>query len=547
MKTMLLKISILVGLLAAAGNIHARRLPAPILSGLGDLHHPVTTGSPEAQRFFDQGLRLVYGFNHKESIRSFRAAAQLDPDCAMAWWGVAYAYGPHVNKPMTEEENARAWEALTEAKRRAPSATARERGYIRALSARYTAAYSADRSALDRAYAAAMRELAREYPDDLDARTLLAEALMDTMPWDYWAGDRSPKPETEEAMAALKFVLKRNPNHPGANHFFIHAVEAGPSPETGLPAADRLALYAPGAGHLVHMPSHIYMRVGQYADASKANERAVKADRTYIRECAAQGFYPGVYYPHNLHFLWWAKLFEGRSADAWKAANKVSQFARDNVCGPSPVVEAPRFRHLPWLTLARFGKWEEVLRVPQPPDTNTFLIDRAMWHFVRGLAFAALKDAGAVEREHDAMSRLARSEDARKLDSPTFPASAMLGVAERWLAGKVAGAKGDGRAMVECLREAVKAEDALPYMEPSYWSLPVRPTLGAACLAAGDAAAAEMVFREDLERVPRNPWGLLGLEASLRSQGKTQAADGVRREFKRAWERADVELDLAWF
>ena len=525
----------------------AAKSVAPLFEGLGNHHHPISTRSKLAQRYFDQGLTLCYAFNHAEAIRSFRGALKHDPDCAMAYWGIAYASGPHVNKPMDQADNVRAWDALQKALALKSRVSVKEQAYIDAMAKRYQAEFAEDRSALDKAYAAAMRELTTRFPDDLDAHTMFSEALMDTMPWDYWLKDRSPKPETEEAFAALRFVIGRNPNHPGANHFYIHAVEAGPHPELALPAADRLGGFAPNAGHLVHMPAHIYVRVGQYQDAEIANRLAVKADRAYIRHCAAQGFYPGAYYPHNEHFLWYATLFQGRSADALAAAKKTAQVALENYCGPKKAVEGPRLRHLPWLTLARFGRWDEVLKVPQPAATNDFLIDRAMWHFTRGLAFAAKQQPLEAEREQAAMLRLTQSDAARALDNPAFPATGMLAVAEHWLAGKVAGAKGDSAAMIAHLEKAVAAEDALPYMEPAYWPIPVRPVLGAALLQAHKAGEAEAVFREDIRRWPRNGWGLFGLEQSLRAQGKTDSAEIVRREFDEAWKRADVKPDLAWY
>ncbi len=531
----------------AAGAADKEKLPGPIFTGLGELHHPVTTSSKSAQQYFDQGLRLVFAFNHKEAVRSFRSAAKLDPDCAMAHWGEAYAFGPHVNRPMTKEDNDAAWAALQRAVAHKGRASAREQAYISALEKRYQAEHPADRGPLDKAFAAAMRGVTGEYPDDLDAQTLFAEALMNTMPWDYWTKDHSPKAETEEVFAALKLVLARNPNHPGANHFYIHAVEAGPTPELGLPAADHLRDYAPAAGHLTHMPGHIYIRVGQYHDAVLANERALKADRDYIRSCRAQGFYPGVYYPHNIHFLWWAQAFEGRSAEALRSAEKAADYARDNYCGPSKAVEAPRLRHLPWLTQLRFGKWDELLNIPQPSATNDFLVDRAFWHFVRGSVFAGRKNTEAAVREHSALTRLVKSEEAKKLDSPGFPATGMLAISELWLAGRVAEARGDQRGMIERLEQAVAAEDALPYMEPSFWPFPTRPALAAALLRSGDAAKAEKVFREDLKRLPRNGWGLFGLEQALRAQGKGQAADLVHQQFQESWKRADIGLNLSWF
>lgn len=525
----------------------AEKLPGPLLDGLGDLHHPVTTQSKQAQTYFDQGLRLLFGFNHREAIRSFRSAAHFDPDCAMAYWGVAYAYGPHVNKPMDASDTTNAWAALQLALANKAKASAKEQAYIAALEKRYQPEHKDDRLALDQAFAAAMRDLAKQYPDDLDAQVCFAESLMNTMPWDYWTRDRTPKPETEEVLGALRFVMARNPDHPGANHFYIHAVEAGPAPELGLPAADRLRDTIKSAGHLVHMPSHIYMRVGQYADAITANERAAKADRDYIRHCRSLGFYPGVYYPHNLHFLWWAQVFEGRSRAALRTADQAAEFAVENYCGPKKALEAPRLRHLPWLTLARFGKWDEVLAVAQPPNTNDFLVDRALWHFARGLAFVAKKDAASAEREQLALSEIASSAEAKALSSPVFPVADTLNVSTHWLAGKVAGAKGDARGEVELLEKAVAAEDAMPYMEPSFWTIPVRPALGAALLKSGDAAKAESVFREDLKRWPRNGWSLLGLEQALRLQGKPESAALVRNEFEKAWKNADVKLALEWF
>jgi tetratricopeptide (TPR) repeat protein len=537
-----------LGSAALLANAASSDIPsAPLFDGLGQLHHPVSTHSAAAQRYFDQGLTLCYAFNHTEAIRSFQAAALADPDCAMAYWGMAFARGPHVNKPMTKEDNDRACEALAKAVDARSKASPKDKAFIDALAERYKPGFTDDHSALDKAYANAMRGLAKQFPDDLDAQVLFAEALMDTMPWDYWSKDRGPKPETEEVIAALKYVLARNPDHPGANHFYIHAVEAGPTPEAGLPAADRLAKLVPQAGHLVHMPSHIYMRVGQYHDAVRANEEAIQADQSYLRACRAQGFYPGAYYPHNIHFLWYATVFEGRSAEALAAATKATQYAMDNSCGPNQALEAPRFRHLPWLTKARFGRWDEILSVPQPPATNSFLVDRIMWHFTRGLAYSARGALEEARREQSEMTKLIHSDEIKALGNPHFPVTAILAVAEHLLAGKVAGLSGDKNEMIQQLEQAVAAEDALPYMEPAYWPFPTRPTLGAALLQADQPAKAEAVFREDLQRFPRNGWGLLGLEQSLRRQGKTDSAESVRIELDQAWQRADVKLDLAWF
>jgi tetratricopeptide (TPR) repeat protein len=538
---------ILWALLSALAATASEKLPGPIFDGLGNIQHPVTTDSKQAQRYFDQGIRLVFGFNHKEAIRSFRSAAYLDPECAMAYWGIAYAYGPHVNKPMDASDTTNAWAAMQQAVSHQSQASPKEQAYISALTTRYQSFHTNDRSALDKAWAAASRQLARQYPDDLDAQVFFAEALMDTMPWDYWTRDRKPKPETEEILAALRFVMSRNPNHPGANHYYIHAVEAGPAPELGLPAADRLREQITTAGHLVHMPAHIYMRVGQYEDATVANEHAVKADRSYIRQCRAQGFYPGVYYPHNIHFLWWAQLFEGKSKEALRTANQAANYAVENYCGPSKVLEAPRLRHLPWLTLLRFGKWDEILALREPAATNDFLVDRAMWHFSRGVAWVARQKPAQAEGEYKAMAKLATSEQAKQLSNPNFPVADTLAVPMHWLAAKVAGAKGDTAAMIAELEKALALETALPYMEPKYWPIPVRTALAAALLRSGNPAKAEQTFREDLQHWPRNGWSLFGLERALREQGKKQQAEDVQRQFTDAWSHADVTLDLAWF
>lgn len=547
MKRIGIGILLICSLLLSATARNPDRLPGPLLQGLGKLHHPVSTTNNLAQRYFDQGLTLSFAFNHKEAIRAFRSAAALDPNCAMAYWGIAYASGPHVNKPIAREEHDQAWEAVIKAEALKTRASKAEQAYITAIASRYQKEFAEDRSVLDKAYAQAMREVVAQFPDDLDAQSLLAEAIMDTMPWDYWTKDRSPKPETEEVLKALRYVIQRDPDHPGANHLYIHAVEAGPNPELALPSADRLLNFAPSAGHLVHMPAHIYMRVGQYTDAAVANERAIKADQTYIRQCKAQGFYPGAYYPHNLHFLWYAYLFEGRSAEALRMAKKTAQYALDNACGPNKAVEAPRFRHLPGLTLARFGRWDEVLALPQPAATNDFLVDRMMWHFARGLAFTATGKPDLAASEQAELSKLAKSEAAAKLDAPTFPVTGVIAVAQAWLAGKIAQASGRAVEAISHLEQAVSLEDALPYMEPAFWPLPVRPALGAAYLQVGDAAKAEQVFRADLARMPRNGWGLYGLEKALRLQEKNHAAEIVSREFRQSWKRADTQLELAWF
>ncbi len=542
---------ILPVLLAAGYSAAAASAPAsanaPLFDGLGNLHHVITTQVPLAQRYFDQGLTLLYGFNHDEAVRSFRAATVLDPDCAMAWWGVSIAHGPNINRPMAEEDVPQAWEALQRAVALKPKAEARDRAYIDALARRYAEKPPEDRVELDQAYADAMRELAANYPDDLDAAVLYCEAVMDTTPWNYWNKDMTPRPGISEVIQTLRSVLARNPDHPGANHFRIHVVEAGPTPEEGLVSARRLAHYAPQAGHLTHMPSHIYVRVGEYHEATLANERASGADRAYIAECRGQGFYPGVYYPHNLHFLWYATGLEGRSHESLRAAQQVAQYAADNYCGPLKVYEAPRFRYLPLLVHLRFGQWDDVLAAARPPATNDFLVDRAMWHFARGAAYAAKRNTEQAEAELVELRRISDGKEAAALDSPLLPVSGILRIARLVLEGYVAQARENPAEAVVQFEQAVEAQDALPYMEPPFWHYPVRQTLGAALLRSGDPVRAEAVFREDLKRTPRNGWGLLGLAESLRQQDKRIAAAEVESERQKAWQFADADLKLEWF
>jgi tetratricopeptide (TPR) repeat protein len=516
---------------------------APLFEDIGRHHHPITTRSPQAQRYFDQGMMLIFNFNHKEAVRSFRAAATLDPECAMAHWGEAFAQGPHINGPMTDEAVPLAWAALQRAQQLKAKANPRERAYIEALAKRYSAPGAKhDRAALDRAFALAMRGVADAFPDDHDAAVFWVDAWMNTTPWNYWQADkRTPKPDTAEAIRAIEKVMMRIPDHPGANHIYIHLVEAGPAPERALPSASRLRRYAPAAGHLVHMPSHIYIRVGQYQDAVEANEEAARADRSYIAACQVQGFYPGVYYPHNMHFLWYALMFQGRAGRSLDAAKEVAAYASSPLCGTT-VAEKPRLTWLPIVTHLRFGAWDKVLATPEPVAEAAF--DRAIWRFARARAFAAKRDAAGAAREAAALETLAASDAVKAVDSPIFPANQVLVVARHLAQAGVAEARRENERMVSLLREAVKAEHQLPYMEPAFWVYPTRQTLGATLLRLGRAAEAEAEFRADLAEFPRNGWSLFGLAEALRAQGKSDAAAMVNREFATAWDKSDVKLTL---
>jgi tetratricopeptide (TPR) repeat protein len=542
-----------VGVTIVALSVHANppdaARPAPLFDGLGSHSHPVSTQNALAQRYFDQGLMFLYGFNHYEAIRSFEAAAALDPECAMAWWGVAFAHGPNINAPMESTAVPPAWIALERARSSAPRATPRERAYIEALTTRYAedpAKGAGDRAELDHAYAEAMRKVATQFPDDLDARTLFADAVMNTMAWDYWLPDRiTPKPATLEISRVIEDVLARDPDHPGANHAYIHLIEAGPEPWRALPSADRLQTLAPSAGHLVHMPAHIYIRTGRYDAAVETNRRAVIADRGYIAQCQAQGFYPGMYYPHNLHFIWYALSFTGQAEDCIAAAQQVVAFATSPLCG-TEVAEKPRFMHLPLLAQVRFGRWSDILAT-NAPDGETTPLDHAMWHYARTLAFAAQGDGAAATRESAALDEIIQSGKIAALDNPYLPASGIAEIAQHVAAAKAAGARGDVTQQLARLRQAVAAEQALPYMEPAFWYYPTRQSLAAALLAHGQAKEAESVFRDDLREFPRNGWSLHGLAAALQAQDRADEAQLVSREAATAWARADSKPDLQWY
>lgn len=517
---------------------------APLFNDMGNLHHPISTSHEGSQRYFNQGLTISYAFNHAEAIRSFQAAQRLDDDCAMCFWGEALATGPNINVTsngtaiMSDEERVRAFAALEKALARKDKASDVERDYIDALAPRYDGNPSTDRVPLDLAYAGAMRELAAKYPDDDDALTLFAEALMNTMPWDYWLDGSNPKPATAEVIQALETVLARTPDHPLALHLYIHAVEASSSPGRAEVAADTLGDLVPGAGHLVHMPSHIYWRVGRYHDAAEANVRAAAVDEAYIAACNAQGFYPALYYPHNLHFLWAASSMEGRSEVAIEAARKVATNVRLEMIEQFPSVEF--FHTIPLLALTQFGRWDEVVAVPQPREDLDY--SNAIWHYARATALARQGEVGAASAEHAALVPLLATDMILELDGADYPASTILRVAESLVRGELAMAGGDVRSAVEYFEAAVATQDELPYTEPPFWYYPTRQSLGEALLAAGDASAAEAVYRTDLEDHPRNGWSMFGLALSLERQGKTGEAEEVRAQFERLWSLADVTL-----
>lgn len=513
--------ALLFGLVGAQERLEAEvqtndTARVPLYEDLGAHHYRITTSVPLAQRYFDQGLRLYYAFNHQEAIRSFKEGARIDPACAMCYWGIALAYGPNINAPIDIAGSRLAHAALQRALEHEKKVRARERAMIRALATRYAAEPPVDREELDGAYSRAMADVGRHFPDDLEAKTLYAESLMDLSPWDYWTSDGKPKPNTTELLSHLEQVLAAEPNHPGANHFYIHAVEAV-QPERAVEAAERLAGLMPGAGHLVHMPGHIYIRVGRYEDTIKANEHAVYADETYIRaQGPAAGIYVLGYYSHNYDFLAFAASMIGRDKQALAADKIASLVPKELLREPGMVfLQHHQTRHLQMRV--RFERWDELLNADAPAEDLPHA--RAIWLYAHGRALAARGHLKAAAATLVQLRTIAHDPQLASLRLEFNSAGAVLEIGEEVLAGHIAAAKGDLPRAIDHLREAARREDALVYGEPPEWTVPVRQELGALLLKAGCLDETERVFREDLRRFPNNRWSQQGLSQTLRSTG----------------------------
>lgn len=534
--------------LAALGLAAACVAPkAPVLAGLGDYSVEVTTKLPESQRFFDQGLALTYAFNHAEAARSFREARRLDPTNAMASWGLALALGPNINAPMTAEAEAEAREAIAEALVRSGNCTPKERALIEALTVRFdpAAGGGADAASRNLAYAEHMGRLAGQFPEDADVCTLAVAAFMETTPWNYWNKDGSPREGTEHAVASLEAVLERHPNHAGAIHYYIHLVEASKNPGRAEAAADRLAALMPGAGHIVHMPSHIYMRVGRYADAANANVSAIMADDEYLSACHAQGLYPVGYYPHNIHFLWSARCMQGRYEDALEAAQRVAKQVKGGTCCGLSELSAEDQASTPLYTMVRFGKWKDILAARRPASDLKFAT--AIWHYARGLAFSATYDKAGSEVELANLRALAADPAVAEATLNFDTGGKVLAIAERCLAAEIAAHNKDLATGITLLQEAVALQDDLTYMEPPTFFYPVRQSLGALLLEAERFAEAEAVYEADLAEWPENGWSLFGLAAAQRGVIKMGESRETERRFERAWSEADVKLAASVF
>ena len=520
--------------------------PAPLFEGLGPYHRVISTRSPEAQRYFDQGMNFMWGFNLHEAQRSFEECAKLDPECAMCEWGVALSLGPHFNvpaiPPRTEAANGHAQKALG----MLAGATPVERGLVEAIVKRYSAPAPGtpdDQKKLDAAYADAMRALAEKVPDDNDVLALYAEALMDLRPWDLWTADEKPQPGTPELIATLERVLARDPEHPGANHYYIHVIEPSPHPEKALAAADRLKKLDSTVGHLTHMPSHVYEKVGRYDDAAAANARALEKDRAYETQAKSiqpESFYP-MYTAHNAQFLSWTAMSQGRSADAFRYAKLSVEKMPPEMLDMMPGFDI--FLTTPVLAYARFGKWDQVLSEPAP---RKYAFATAIWHYARGLAHAGKHAIPEAQADLDSVRAIAATIPGEATEANNS-AQHLLGIAQKVLEGSIALESGKAADGIRLLEEAVRAEDQVRYDEPGDWLYPVRHKLGAALLKAGRPYEAALVYQADLDRNRENGWALMGLAESLRKQGKTQDAAAVQKRFVKAWARADVKITASSF
>jgi tetratricopeptide (TPR) repeat protein len=512
-----------------------------LMSGLGNATLKVTTSSKLAQQFFDQGYRLAWGFNHDEARRAFRKAQQLDPQCAMCFWGEAWVLGPNINSPMDVKAYPPAVEAMQSAQRLAARATPREQALIDALAKRYQPEAPADRAPLDNAYADAMRAVASRFPKDAEVATLYADALMNVAPWDYWeSGGRQLRPKVADLVPTLERVLKRNPDHAGAIHLYIHAVEASDNPKRAEPHADRLAKLTPSAGHLVHMPSHIYFVLGRYKDSLALNMRAVQVDEAYIQAHKPSGVYPLGYYPHNVHFVMVSAQMGGDGKAVLASAGKLAGLIPAEVAAEAlmlqPIKAAPYFAH------AQFADAETIMKLPQPEKNLPYI--EAAWRYARGTALAQRNDGQGARRELAEIERILQSTDYKPFDAWKIPAREVTQIAAHVLRARIAQAAKDYDTAVRELEVAIKLQDALPYMEPAYWYYPVRQTLGAVILMKGDTRAARDAFGESLTRTPNNAWALYGLQQAYAREGKKREAKAVEARFRSAWSGGNESIDL---
>lgn len=520
-------------------GVDSTRQIAPLFENLGNHHFKISTKNKQAQQFFDQGLRLTYAFNHAEAHRSFMEASRLDASSAISYWGQAYTLGPNINDPLPDDERKlKAYEALQKATELLSGASPKEKALIGALKSRYSADPADAIETLNLAYMEAMAKVAREFPEDADILTLHAASVMNTMPWNYWDNQGNPAPNTLTGKTSLEKAMALNPDHPGAHHYYIHMVEL-PKPDLAVPSADRLGNLMPAAGHLVHMPSHIYIRVGRYGDAVKANQDAILADEDYISQCYSQGMYPLAYYPHNIHFLWSAASLQGASEIAIDAAKKTAEKVPVGDMKDLPFLQD--FASTPLLAYTRFGRWNEILTIPYQGDAFKYL--KLIRHYARGLAFIRKNNLNEAREELQALEVMRADPELEDLIANyTNPSSKIAVVAYEVLAGELAAAEGDHASAVSHLEKAIAHEDELVYSEPAAWHIPPRQTLGAIYLDSGEYEKAEKLYREDLMDLKKNGWSLYGLYKSLEGQGRQSESIEVKRELDDAWKDADIAI-----
>jgi tetratricopeptide (TPR) repeat protein len=513
---------------------------SPLFNNLGNLHFSISTKNERAQAFFDQGLKLSYAFNHAEAHRSFMEASRLDPNSAMTYWGQAFTLGPNINDPIpTEERKIKINEALTKAKQLASKASLKEQILIEALSARYSKDLTADIPELNMFYMDAMTKAVKKFPEDANVQILYAASIMNTVPWNYWDKDGNPSPNIKEAKAALEKAMLLEPENPGGHHYYIHMVEL-PYPDLGVESADKLASLMPGAGHIVHMPSHIYIRVGRYKDAVITNQKAILADEDYISQCFAQGLYPLGYYPHNIHFLWSSASLLGASDIALDAAKKTAEKVPIGEFLEMPFLQD--FAATPMLAYTRFGKWNEILTIPAPNSKIKHL--NLMRHYARGIAFIRKGNIKEAQEELNAIDALKKDPELETLIATANNASIhAANIAYEVVSGELEALKGNIPKAIEHLKNAVVFEDGLTYTEPAAWHIPTRQNLGAILLKAEKYKAAEKIYKEDLNILRQNGWSLMGLYKSLLAQDKNKEANAIKKEFNSAWQDADIEID----
>tara|TARA_R110002051_G_scaffold5108_3_gene27367 strand:+ start:10344 stop:12074 length:1731 start_codon:yes stop_codon:yes gene_type:complete len=517
---------------------------APLFENLGNLNFSISTKDNLAQTFFNQGMKLTYAFNHAEAHRSFMEASRLDPNSAMSYWGQAYVLGPNINDPEPLDERKTKYnEAMSKALKLAPKASKKEQALIEALTYRYSKDLTKSVKELNIAYMEAMTKVSKQFPKDADVQILFAAAVMNTVPWNYWDADGNPSPHIAEAKVALEKAMNINPEHPGAHHYYIHMVEL-PHPDLAIASADKLGGLMPAAGHIVHMPSHIYIRVGRYLDAVKVNQAAILADEDYISQCYSQGMYPLGYYPHNIHFLWSAATLLGNSELAIDAAKKTAEKVPAGELITLPFLQ--NFASVPLLAYLRFGKWNEILTTPSPNSEIKHL--KLIWHYARGIAFIRKKNSKEAYEELQAIQELIDDPEMKELVAAGFDNSSTIGkVAFEVISGELASLNGNFDKAVEHLKKAVELEDGLVYTEPAAWYIPTRQNLGAILLHSKKYEEAELIYKEDLKVLRQNGWSLMGLYKSLIGQGKIEEANIIKEEFEKAWKNADIEITTSVF